>query len=94
MKKSHSPIELVVKDACGLAAAVSVLACMAAAKAEERGWILEIGPAAEWPLQGDTPNYGANIAVERELIDGWLEIELGMSALYADSGGSRPPIPI
>jgi len=68
-------------------ATLSVLACTAAARAEERGWVLEIGPAAEWPLQGDTPNYGASIAVEREVIDKWLEIELGMSALWTSGHG-------
>lgn len=49
--------------------------------------MLEIGPAAEWPLQGDTPNYGANIAIEREIIEGWLEIEIGMSGLWTAGRG-------
>ena len=66
---------------------LSVIASASTVEAQNRGWVLEIGPAAEWPLQGDTPNYGANIAVEREVIEGWLEIELGMSGLWTAGRG-------
>jgi hypothetical protein len=68
-------------------ATLTAIACASTVKAQDRGWVLEIGPAAEWPLQGDTPNYGANIAVEREVIEGWLEIELGMSGLWTTGRG-------
>jgi len=67
--------------------ALLAILCATTAKAEDRGWILEIGPAAEWAIQGDTPNYGASIAVEREVIDGWLEIELGVSGLWTAGRG-------
>jgi len=78
----------VLFGACRLTVgAIALIACTTSANAEERGWVLEIGPAAEWPLQGDTPNYGANIAVEREVIEGWLEIELGMSGLWTSGRG-------
>jgi hypothetical protein len=55
----------------------------AAALAESGGHslVLEIGPAAEWPLHGERPNYGGTIAVEKEVIENWLELELGITAL-------------
>lgn len=68
-------------------ALTTTLCAVTAARAEDHGWVLEIGPAAEWPLQGDMPNYGATIAVEREVIDGWLEIELGASGLWTSGRG-------
>ena len=68
-------------------AAVSAIAGASPVTAEDHGWVLEIGPAAEWPLRGDTPNYGANIAVEREVIEGWLEIEFGMAGLWTAGRG-------
>ncbi len=55
--------------------------------AEDRGWVLQIGPAAEWPLQGDSPNYGATLSIEKEVIDRWLEIELGMTGLWTAGRG-------
>jgi hypothetical protein len=76
-----------VKAALGMVAALAAFVYATPAEAEGHGWVLEIGPAAEWPLQGDTPNYGANIAVEREVIDGWLEIEFGMSGLWTAGRG-------
>jgi hypothetical protein len=69
------------------AVAVSAIAGASPVEAQDRGWVLEIGPAAEWPLQGDTSNYGGNIAIEREVIEGWLEIELGMSGLWTAGRG-------
>jgi len=75
------------KRAWGLVAVLAALAIAGPAQAEERGWVLEMGPAAEWALQGETPNYGLNIAVEREVIDGCLEIELGMSGLWTAGRG-------
>jgi hypothetical protein len=54
---------------------------------DERGLVLEIGPAAEWPLKGERANYGGNIAVEKEVIENWLEIELGFSGLGTSGRG-------
>ena len=56
------------------------------ARAEEAGdrehaLVLEIGPAAEWPLKGEPGNYGGTIAAEKEVIENWLELELGATAL-------------
>jgi hypothetical protein len=48
---------------------------------------VEIGPAAEWPLNGERANYGGNIAVEKEVIENWLELELGLTGL--GSNGRR-----
>jgi len=71
----------------GLLAVLAALAIAGPAQAEERGWVLEIGPAAEWALQGETPNYGGNLAVEKEVIERWLELELGMTALGTSGQG-------
>jgi hypothetical protein len=76
-----------VRTALGMAAVLAAFVSATPAEAEEHGWVLELGPAAEWPLQGDTPNYGANIAIEREVIAGWLEIEFGMSGLWTAGRG-------
>jgi hypothetical protein len=63
---------------------LSLLVLSAAVRAEDEvgnhGWVLELGPAAEWPLGSDPANYGASLAVEKELIEGWLEVEFGMAA--------------
>jgi hypothetical protein len=53
----------------------------------EHGLVLEIGPAAEWPLKGERANYGGNIAVEKEVIENGLEIELGVSGLGTSGRG-------
>jgi hypothetical protein len=60
------------------------LSCASAARAEEarereHAFILEIGPAAEWPLHGEKANYGGTVAVEKEVIENWLELELGVT---------------
>jgi hypothetical protein len=47
----------------------------------EHAWILEIGTAGEWPLNGERPNLGGTIAAEIEPIENWLEIEFGLSTL-------------
>jgi hypothetical protein len=47
----------------------------------EHGWILEIGTAGEWPLNGERPNFGGTIAAEIEPIENWLELEFGLSTL-------------
>jgi len=47
----------------------------------EHGWILEIGMAGEWPLNGERPNFGGTIAAEIEPIENWLELEFGLSTL-------------
>jgi hypothetical protein len=47
----------------------------------EHGWILEVGTAGEWPLNGERPNFGGTIAAEVEPIENWLELEFGLSTL-------------
>jgi hypothetical protein len=46
---------------------------------EEPSLRLEIGPAAEWPLHGERASFGGNVAIEKEVIEGWLELELGLT---------------
>jgi hypothetical protein len=60
---------------------LSLWAAAALAESSEHSLVLEIGPAAEWPLHGERPNYGGTIAVEKEVIENWLELELGITAL-------------
>jgi hypothetical protein len=59
----------------------SLWAATALAESREHGLVLEIGPAAEWPLRGERPNYGGTIALEKEVIENWLELELGITGL-------------
>jgi hypothetical protein len=42
---------------------------------EEPNFVLEIRPAAEWPLHGEQANYGGTVGVEEEVIDNWLELD-------------------
>jgi Bacterial SH3 domain len=47
----------------------------------EHSFILEIGSAGEWPLDGERPNFGGTIGLEVEPIENWLELEFGLSTL-------------
>ena len=47
----------------------------------EHSFILEIGTAGEWPLNGERPNFGGTVAGEIEPIENWLELELGFTTL-------------
>jgi hypothetical protein len=47
----------------------------------EHSFILEIGAAGEWPLNGERPNFGGTIAGEVEPIENWLELEFGFTTL-------------
>jgi Bacterial SH3 domain len=47
----------------------------------EHSFILEIGTAGEWPLNGERPNFGGTIAGEVEPIENWLELEAGFTTL-------------
>jgi hypothetical protein len=54
-----------------LATAVGCLFALGHARAEERehAYVLEIGPAGEWPLKGEKNNFGGSFAVESTLIE-------------------------
>jgi len=83
-----SPLNAVGAAARRLLTAAVLIACgVGAANAEERRWILEIGPASEWPTNGDAPNYGGTIALEREVIERWLAVEIGMTGLATSGQG-------
>jgi Bacterial SH3 domain len=47
----------------------------------EHSLVVEIGPAGEWPLDGERPNLGGTIAAEIEPIENWLELEFGFTTL-------------
>jgi hypothetical protein len=55
----------------------------AVAQDREHNFVLQFGPTAEWPLRRERANYGGEIAIEKELIEGWLEIEAGFSGFGA-----------
>ena len=50
--------------------------------AKEPAAILEFGPAAEVPIRGGGSSFGPSIAMETTPIEGWLEIEGGVSTLF------------
>lgn len=54
----------------------------------EHSLVLEFGGAGEWPLNGERPNFGGTIAAEIEPIEGWLELEFGLTTL-ATAGHSE-----
>jgi hypothetical protein len=79
----------------GLARFVALVAtgiCLVAgvcwAQEKEHWIVLEIGPAGEWPLKGDKNNFGGSFALESTLIENWLELEVGLTAL-STSGRSE-----
>jgi hypothetical protein len=43
--------------------------------------VIELGGTAEWPLQGEKPNYGGTLAAETTPIEHWLEVEAGATFL-------------
>jgi len=46
----------------------------------EHALVLQIGPAGEWPFN-DRANFGGMFAVEKTVIEDWLEIEVGLTGL-------------
>ena len=57
------------------------------ANTEEPAFVLEVGPAAEWPLHGERANYGGNIGIEKEVIENWLELEASLTGLGTSGRG-------
>jgi hypothetical protein len=46
----------------------------------EHAFVLKMGPAGEWPSH-DRANFGGTLAIEKSIIENWLEIEVGATAL-------------
>jgi hypothetical protein len=46
----------------------------------EHALVLKMGPAGEWPSH-DRANFGGTFAVEKSIIENWLEIEVGLTML-------------
>jgi hypothetical protein len=70
------------------AAGVCLVAGESRAQEREHWLVLELGPAGEWPLKGEKNNFGGSFAIESTLIENWLEIEFGLTAL-STSGRSE-----
>jgi hypothetical protein len=67
---------------CAVAALVSGGSASAADPDEgERVGVLELGVAGAKSLRAGSPNWGGTVAAEFEPIEGWLEMELGVTAL-------------
>src|SRR6516225_4136128 len=46
----------------------------------EHALVLKIGPAGEWTSH-ERSNFGGTFAVEKRVIENWLEIEVGLTTL-------------
>jgi hypothetical protein len=46
----------------------------------EHALVLKMGPAGEWPSH-ERANFGGTFAIEKSIIENWLEIEVGLTAL-------------
>ena len=57
------------------------------ATTEEPNFVLEIAPAAEWSLHEERSNYGGTVALEKEVIENWLELEAGLTGLGTSGRG-------
>jgi hypothetical protein len=49
---------------------------------KENKAILEVGAATSWDTSGGAATFAPNVAVEVEVIEKWLELELGVSPFY------------
>ena len=56
-----------------------LLATVRVVSASGTGTELQIGGAAEWPLQSSGWHYGPKVSLEQELIEHQLQLELGIS---------------
>ena len=54
--------------------------------------IVGVGAAAELELGDGSVHPGANVMVEWDAIEDWLELEVGISVLAADRGVEVPPL--
>jgi len=52
--------------------------------------IVGVGGAAEWELADGALHPGANLMVEWDAIEDWLELEVGASILSVDGGAELP----
>lgn len=60
------------------------------AVAEDHAVVFELGWAAQWSPGEGAQSKGATFAFEVTPIENWLEIEVGVSAIRADSGTEIP----
>ncbi len=75
-----------------LAALLPTLAAAAEPADAERTVIVGLGGAIDLELQGPVAHPGGNLMLEFEAIEGWLELEAGVSLLALPGGGREVPI--
>jgi len=56
---------------------------LAQTSSDEPAAILELGAAGEWPVNGGQSSFGPTTAVEVTPIENWLELEAGVTPLFA-----------
>jgi len=61
---------------------VNRLQVQTAKEADEPVAILEVGAAASWNIKGGAATFAPNLAAEITPIEGWLELEAGVSPFY------------
>ena len=69
--------------ASGACAMLCASAAVAQEQEKEPVAIAEIGAAGEWAAKGHGSSYGPSLAVETTPIEGWLEIEGGVTPLFS-----------
>src|SRR6202023_679913 len=52
---------------------------------KENKAILELGAATSWNVSGGAATFAPNLAMEIELIESWLDLEVGVSPFYTHS---------
>ncbi len=68
----------------GLMAALLFFSGTARAEEKESEVVVELGGAGEWGLQHGGSSSGPSVAVEFTIIEHWLEIETGVTPLFAN----------
>ncbi len=72
------------KGMMGIFAALLLFAAQVRAEDKEPSWVLEMGGATEWGLQRGGSSSGPNVDLEHSVIEHWLEIEVGVTPLFAN----------
>ncbi len=64
--------------------ALLLFAPQAQAEDKEPSFVVELGGAGEWGLQRGGSSFGPNVDLEYTVIEHWLEVEAGVTPLFAN----------